>query len=418
MSTEATVELDTIQESLFPQRRAPASDAVPANLVPTRAPLKVAGLFAGIGGIELGLARSGHRTELLCEIDDGALAVLNARFPSVPKHEDVTTLQRLPVGTELVTAGFPCQDLSQAGKTKGITGARSGLVGEVFRLVEQQRVPWLLIENVPFMLQLARGEALEVIVAALEHLGYRWAYRVVDSRAFGLPQRRRRVYMVASLDHDPREVLYADDVGQQPEPPKEEWRRAACGFYWTEGLRGLGWAHDAVPTLKGGSTVGIPSAPAIVLPDGRLVTPDIRDAERMQGFEPGWTEPVETLKKAGFRWKLVGNAVSVDAAEWIGRRLRAPGKYDDTHDTPLVKDRSWPTAAYNVSGTRMTPTGLSEWPAARAREPLVNFLAHEPKPLSAKAARGFYGRAAKAKLRFPPGFLDLVRQHFEGEIPG
>src|SRR5690606_8248114 len=113
------------------------------------------------------------------------------------------------------------------------------------------------------MLQLGKGKALDVIVNTLEDLGYRWAYRVVDSRAFGLPQRRERVFMIASLEEDPRHVLYADEAG----PPSEDERDAegrlgvACGFYWTEGLRGLGWAVDAVPTLKGGSTIGIPSPP-------------------------------------------------------------------------------------------------------------------------------------------------------------
>ena len=409
---ESTLE-QALQTTLFSRvMHAPCS--VPPEVPPPREPMTVAGLFAGIGGIELGLSRSGHNTALLCEIDDGARAVLDAHFPGIPKHADVTTLPRFPEGTQLVTAGFPCQDLSQAGKATGIQGARSGLVGQVFRLLEHQRVPWLLIENVPFMLQLAGGEALEVIVAALEHLGYRWAYRVVDTRAFGLPQRRRRVYLVASQSEDPRGVLYADDVGTQVGPTKEAWRTAACGFYWTEGLRGLGWAHDAVPTLKGGSAVGIPSAPAIVLPDGRIGTPDIRDAERMQGFEPGWTRPVESLKKAGFRWKLVGNAVSVDAAAWIGGRLRQPGIYDDAHDRPLVtKGSAWPTSGYNVDGQRMAPADLSEWPMVTERQALTEFLNFDLKPLSATAAKGFHGRAIKAKLYFPPGFLALVKNHYE-----
>src|SRR5262249_20157701 len=156
----------------------------------------------------------------------------------------------------LVAAGFPCQDLSQAGKTTGIAGARSGLVGEVLRLLEAHRTPWVLLENVPFMLQLARGEAMNVITSALESLGYYWAYRVIDARAFGLPQRRRRVYLVASNVADPRTVLFADDAGHIEEP-KLNGHAVACGFYWTEGIRGLGWAVDAVPTLKGGSTIGI-----------------------------------------------------------------------------------------------------------------------------------------------------------------
>lgn len=413
MSTAVPEGVAGSQQPLFAPPRPLPTDWRTSH--PARA-LKVAGLFAGIGGVELGLAKSGHETGLLCELDDAARAVLDERFPAIPKHGDVTTLPSLPEGTELLTAGFPCQDLSQAGTTRGIRGARSGLVGEVFRLLESARVPWLLIENVPFMLQLAKGEALEVIVSALEALGYRWAYRVVDSRAFGLPQRRRRVYLVASLDSDPRAVLYADDAGKPTEVSKAEWRSAACGFYWTEGLRGLGWAHDAVPTLKGGSTIGIPSPPAIVLPEGRIVTPHIRDAERMQGFPAGWTEAAEEVKRAGFRWKLVGNAVSVDAAAWIGRRLRDFGEYDDTDDGPLRKKRSWPTAAYNVDGRRLMPANLSEWPARTSRPPLLDFLEHEPRPLSDRAARGFYGRASRAKLRFPPGFLDVVKSHFEGQV--
>ena len=96
--------------------------------------LRVAGLFAGVGGLELGLTRAGHETGLLCEIDAGARAVLAARFPDIPCAPDVRELKTLPKGTELLVGGFPCQDLSQAGKTAGIEGSRSGLVGEVFRL--------------------------------------------------------------------------------------------------------------------------------------------------------------------------------------------------------------------------------------------------------------------------------------------
>src|SRR5262249_43455119 len=162
-----------------------------------------------------------------------------------------------PRGTQLVAAGFPCQDLSQAGKTKGIEGSRSGLVAEVFRLLARDRVPWLLLENVPFMLQLAGGRALDVIIESIDALGYQWAYRVGASLAFGLPQRRERVFLLASRSEDPRGVLFADSA-ERPEPPSP-WHSVACGFYWTEGVRGLGWAVDAVPTLKGGSTVGIPS---------------------------------------------------------------------------------------------------------------------------------------------------------------
>lgn len=369
----------------------------------------VAGLFAGVGGLERGLHRAGHSTALLCENEPAAMEVLQARFPDIPLHADVRNLRTLPKGVTLITAGFPCQDLSQAGKTTGIAGARSGLVGEVFRLVEKYRTPWVLLENVPFMLQLARGEAMNVIASAFESLGYEWAYRVVDARAFGLPQRRRRVYFLASRVGDPRSVLFADEAGPVMEPVLNG-HPVACGFYWTEGVRGLGWAVDAVPTLKGGSTLGIPSSPAILLPDGNVVTPELRDAERLQGFPANWTKPAERIAKRGARWKLVGNAVSVPAAAWVGRRLAKPGKPLAFATTPLELHRPWPTAAWNVGGGRVS-VAASEWPLRRPYASLEAFLRYEPAPLSAKATAGFLGRTEMASLRFPAGFLEAIRLH-------
>ncbi len=372
--------------------------------------LRVAGLFAGIGGLELGLHRAGHTTDLLCEIEPGACSVLRARFPEIPLHDDVCTLRSLPRTTDLVVAGFPCQDLSQAGKTAGIEGSKSGLVGEVFRLLRCRRVPWVLLENVPFMLQLSRGRAMEVIVASLEALGYKWAYRVVNTQAFGLPQRRERVLMLASMDEDPRRVLFSDEAPVSDDPEKDA-RRFACGFYWTEGVRGLGWAVDAVPTLKGGSTIGIPSPPAILMPDGRLVTPDLRDAERMQGFQVDWTKPAETVGRASHRWKLVGNAVTVDVARWLGERLILPS--DDGLGVPgaaLDSGRPWPRAAWNVGQGRFSAQ-LSAFPERRKGLPLQSFLRFAPKPLSIRATAGFLSRTSMGRLNFPDDFLVHVSRH-------
>jgi DNA (cytosine-5)-methyltransferase 1 len=373
-------------------------------------PLRTVGLFAGVAGIEVGLHRAGHKTLLLCENEPGAMAVLASRFPDTPLHADVRELRELPSGTDLLAGGFPCQDLSQAGATAGIRGERSGLVDEAFRLIRTHDIPWVLLENVPFMLQLNGGEALDHIVTALENLGYRWAYRVVDSRALGVPQRRERVYLLASKEHDPRDVLFVDDAGEPEPPPRDSWREMACGFYWTEGLRGLGWAYDAVPTLKGGSTIGIPSPPAIVLPSGEIVKPDIRDAERMQGFEVDWTAPSDAVQRPGHRWKLVGNAVTVDVAEWIGRRLVEPHHYDPSGDALLYRGGSWPRAAWGTGDGDRYVSRVSAWPFRRPSPPLEDFLEFPTTPLSAKAIAGFYSRTQRAKLRFPPGFIDLVQR--------
>lgn len=368
----------------------------------------VVGLFAGIGGLERGLRRAGHDTALLCENDPAAMAVLRHRFPSVPLHDDVCTLHELPDSVSLVVGGFPCQDLSQAGKTAGISGSRSGLVGEVFRLVNQHQTPWILLENVPFMLQLSAGRAMDVITTRLEAMGYSWAYRVVDSRSFGLPQRRRRVYLVASLHSDPRPILFGDETEGSPDPGDP--RDAACGFYWTEGVRGLGWAVDAVPTLKGGSTIGIPSSPAIVFPDGTVGTPDLRDAERLQGFPADWTKAAEAVARRGARWKLVGNAVTVNAAEWIGRRMRNPRRLREFETAPIRGIHRWPNAAWNV-GQGRTLVDATEWPVHRRYKSLRDFLRHPTVPLSERATAGFLSRAARGNLRLPAQFLETLRTH-------
>jgi DNA (cytosine-5)-methyltransferase 1 len=373
--------------------------------------MRTFGLFAGIGGIEKGLEAAGHQTVALCEIDEGAGSVLEKHFPGVPVHRDICELASIPRRIDLIAAGFPCQDLSQAGQTAGITGSRSGLVGHVFRLLADRRVPWVLIENVPFMLQLGRGRALEVIVEQLERLGYRWAYRVVDTLAFGLPQRRERVFLLASRRGDPRTVLLADDAGTPT--PRTAARKRALGFYWTEGVRGLGTAIDAVPTLKGGSAIGIPSPPAIVLPSGRVVTPDIRDAERLQGFEPDWTLPARSGgRRDGHRWKLVGNAVTVDVARWIGLRLRSPGTYDSSWDRRLSKGDPWPNAAWS-DGVRRSASATSTWPVAFARQPIDRFLRFEKRDLSTRATAGFLGRLRSSSLRRPPWFERALENHLE-----
>lgn len=374
--------------------------------------MNVAGLFAGIGGLELGLSQAGHRSNLLCEIEPGARAVLGARF-EVDLPSDVCKLRALPAETDLVVAGFPCQDLSQAGRTAGIEGSRSGLVGEVFRLIRRQRTPWVLLENVPFMLQLSRGRAMEVIVETFESLGYRWAYRRVNSRAFGLPQRRERVLFLASREGDPRDVLFADEFPEATDEADAVGRRA-CGFYWTEGTRGLGWAVDAVPTLKGGSGLGIPSPPAIVLPSGRVVTPDIRDAERMQGFVPEWTSPALSVMRPGHRWKLVGNAVTVDVAAWVGKRLLRPSsKGRQVESIPLERIAAWPNAAWSDGKARFEAK-ISRYPANVRCEPLADWLRYPATPLSARATSGFLSRASGASLHFPPGFLSTLSEHLRG----
>lgn len=368
-----------------------------------RSSLRVAGLFAGIGGLELGMTAGGHRTQLLVENSLPAMHVLRRHFPDTKIEGDIRDVVALPVNTDVVTAGFPCQDLSSVGRKVGIDGTRSSLIGEVFRLLQRTDVPWVVLENVPFLMSLGGGAALDLITSAFTELGYRWAYRIVDSNAFGLPQRRNRWYLVASRTGDPRDVLLADDCNKPD--PSATYPDVACGFYWTEGMRSFGWAIDAVPPIKCGSSVGVASPPAIRLPSGVYVTPDLRDTERLQGFPADWTAPAEEVAKRGERWRMVGNSVSVPVATWLGERLAKPGRYVSIGDSPWTLAK-WPRrAAWADLDGVVHAADVGPWPQWHQREPLVDFLDYPGQLLSARAATGFLRRTAKGTLRFPPGFL-------------
>jgi DNA (cytosine-5)-methyltransferase 1 len=253
---------------------------------------------------------------------------------------------------------------------------------------------------------------MRYLVHELEALGYRWAYRVVDSRFTGVPQRRQRVVLVASTDIDPRGVLFADDVGELSD---EYLRNTAFGFYWTEGRTGLGWARDAIPTLKSGSTIGIPSPPAIWNPEGgrgrSIITPSIEDAEALQGLPRGWTRAAGRVpKQANSRWKLVGNAVTVGVSQWVGERLVAPG-FPFADETELSSRSRWPDAAHGSNG-RSWAVDVSMWPTRAQYRHLDQVVALvDAPPLSARAAAGFLGRARSSRLRFADGFLDDVALH-------
>ena len=375
--------------------------------------LKVAGLFAGVGGLEEGFRQAGHQSTTLCEIDPAARWVLQRRFRDADITDDVRALEAIP-DCDVLTAGFPCQDLSQVGRRKGISGPNSGLIGVVLDLLKakQSGPQWLVLENVPFMLSLDRGRAIRLLADELEKMGFNWAYRTIDARAFGLPQRRRRVVLLASRDHDPRPALLAADAGA---PEAQKRGNFACGFYWTEGNTGLGWAVNAVPPLKGGSALHIPSPPAIWFPKRRLIgVPAIEDAERLQGFEAGWTDLTDYDPRSDRkRWRMVGNAVSVPLAKWVASRLTVTSEeFDPGELVPLADSGSWPRAAWGFGGVRQS-AAVSEWPVDEPGHNLASFLSRPALPLSRKAAAGFLSRIVRSTLRYEPAFRADLEHHVE-----
>jgi DNA (cytosine-5)-methyltransferase 1 len=406
----------------------------PLTVKPRRA-FEITGLFGGVGGLELGLSSAGHHASAYCEIDPEAATILRQRSPGAALTRDIRrtdeVIASIGARSDLLTAGFPCTDLSQAGRVRGFAGGRSSLVRDVLRLLEKRPFAHVLLENVPNWRVLHKGEYLREVVTALETLGYKWAYRTIDAMAFGAPQRRLRIFLYATLEGDPRDVLFHGDE----RAPSLTFGLAerAHGFYWTEGNRGLGWGEDCVPTLKGGSTVGVPSPPAILLPDTdcvaartmagefRLVTPDIRDAERLQGLPADWTAGAETtLDGEPFRqrrrWLLVGNAVNARAAAWLGERLAAPAPWDGEAGAPLDEGSPWPTAAWS-DGVRRYAAKLGAWPVVAERPSLAEFLQFPAAPLSFRASSGFLARFVAGSLREKPEFVAALQAHLAKLAP-
>ncbi|MBM7487717.1 DNA (cytosine-5)-methyltransferase 1 [Bradyrhizobium sp. USDA 3686] len=368
--------------------------------------MPIAGLFSGIGGFEVAFAQAGYQAKLLAEIDPAAQLVLKEHFPDVAHFGDVASIEALPSDTEILTAGFPCQNLSMAGDKTGIRGSKSTVVERMFELIEKSHVPTVVIENVYFLLQLDRGNGMRWLVEQFERLNYSWAYRVLDSMGFGLPQRRRRVYLVASRKLDPRDVLLADEA-VAPQPP-ERTLRQPLGFYWTEGRSGIGLTVDGIPPLKVGSSLGIPSAPAVLFPDGEVLMPSLSACERLQGFARGWTHASTQHPGRRAEWRLVGNAVSVPVAHWVAQRLKSPGKHREFAETPIREGKMWPDAGWNVGQGRVGAVA-SDRPITAPQKSISDFRDGTWTRLSDRALDGFIKRAEEGGLWVPEGFLEALR---------
>ncbi len=187
--------------------------------------LKVLDLFSGIGGISLGLERTdGFETVAFCEIDKFCKSVLKKNWPEVEIIEDVTNL-KFESHVDLVTAGFPCQDISHAGEGAGITGSRSGLFWYILRTLCMVGRPRALLENVAGLL--TRG--LGTVLGALASLGYDAEWHCIPASYVGAWHERDRVWIYA----DPRSerlqgvykgpILWQSDLSQQLQGVFEEW---------------------------------------------------------------------------------------------------------------------------------------------------------------------------------------------------
>ena len=178
-------------------------------------------LFAGVGGFDLAMQRNGVKVVASVEIDSKCNEVLARHFPDATQFTDVTTVKGSDLieagfnpSRGIITGGFPCQDLSVAGKRAGLAGERSGLFWEIARLVEETQTEYFVIENVPGLLSSNKGKDFGVVIGTMADLGYSLSWRVLDAQHFGVPQRRRRVFVVGRRSIDstsPAEILFKSD---------------------------------------------------------------------------------------------------------------------------------------------------------------------------------------------------------------
>ena len=378
-------------------------------------------LFTGIGGFDLGLDIAGIEVTGQVEKDLACRELLLRRFPGANLWGDIEEVTANDIRercgpVDLVSFGWPCQDLSVAGRRAGLAGKRSGLFFEAARIIEGLRPKWILAENVPGCLSTDSGRAMDTVLGTLEELGYSIGWRVLDSQNFGVAQRRRRVFFAGhlggpagplqvlfepeSLRWDPAEsrktrekiadgtlsrtvgrVGGGDDPGANkgasliayPEPAyclsggqrgrHGSGRAGQDTFIVTEKTAynifpesGQGADLRARPTdvsqsitvnsmerstdrgtfvfdstqithpenrsnpLVGDPCHTLPASghpPTLVRGAVRRLTP--LECERLQGFPDEWTSGQPDSK----RYRQLGNAVTVNVAAWLGRRIRA-----------------------------------------------------------------------------------------------
>lgn len=260
--------------------------------------MRIGSLFSGIGGIDLGFEQAGHETVFQVEIDVPACAVLARHFPKAERFDDVQTVGRanLP-DCDVLVGGFPCQDLSVAGKRKGLAGNRSGLFFEFMRIADELTPAWVLIENVPGLLSSNDGRDMGVVIGTLAELGYGVGWRVLDSQYFGLAQRRRRVFIVGSLGTaDGCTLLLEPESSERDSAPSREKRKVAATLFASGAgtsrpagtasepdflvespvstLQGHNWRNDVEGSAGGHLLVGSQGSPQSRLrsEEGHLVT--------------------------------------------------------------------------------------------------------------------------------------------------
>ncbi|MGC2407008.1 MAG: DNA cytosine methyltransferase [Candidatus Cybelea sp.] len=298
--------------------------------------LKLASLFTGIGGFDLGFHRTGaFEITLQCEIDRFCTRVLENAWPTVGRFADIKKVKSadIPV-SDLWVAGFPCQDVSVArmGPRAGLGGARSGLFHEFARLLGECRPGVFILENVPGLLSSHKGRDFQVVVRTLADLGYSVGWRMLNSKNFGVAQSRQRVYIVGCYREakGPFEILFEPECSEgNVTSGKQDGATALSPFKEVLGNTVKGPVFQRIAyclyACSARHTGTDWSRTYVTYPDGRVRRLTPRECEIVQGFPEGWTlvegGSIDQDRLDSLRYQALGNAVTVNVAEWLARRV-------------------------------------------------------------------------------------------------
>lgn len=289
----------------------------------------ISSFFAGIGGFDLAFERHGFRTVFQCEINSFCTSVLEHHWPNVDRFDDISELapEDIPE-SEIWCGGFPCQDVSVARGSKGrdgLKGKNSGLFYPFLDLIKSRKPKILLLENVVGLLSSHNGQDFRIILEELTSLGYSVAWRIMNSRYYGAPQSRPRVFICAALDDPelPLRALYEESLGAKPAS-----RRA--GFLAEDNCELSGAIVPRVAyclAATSGRHTGTDWSRTYIAYESavRRLTPT--ECEGLQGFPKDWTN-IPLLQGRNVadcdtpRYHALGNAVAVPVIEWVAENIK------------------------------------------------------------------------------------------------
>jgi DNA (cytosine-5)-methyltransferase 1 len=296
-----------------------------------------ASFFSGIGGFDLGFEKVGFSTTYQCEIDPFCASVLQRHWPNIERGTDVRLETEIPEA-RVWTAGFPCQDVSLARgnhKRPGFKGRNSSLFFDFHELVEKEAPEIVVIENVVGLLSSNHGKDFYEVVRRFVRSGYAVSWRSLNTRYYGAPQSRKRVFFCAWKGSIGKAIGVLHDAA--PAPDRE---KPAIAF---KEAHQCGASGAIVPRISyciaatSGRHTGNDWSRTYVSYSDRVRRPTPRESEALQGFPADWTIPTADFRipARGIdseRYKSIGNAVSVPAAIHVAKRIITPDRFEFSGD--------------------------------------------------------------------------------------